>query len=93
MTFQITVEAGSKMALSNRVALITGAASGLGHATATRFVKQGARVILCDLPTSDGRNVARELGPNCHFHPTDVRVATLFYENRILYWNKLIGHQ
>ncbi|DBA03483.1 TPA: hypothetical protein N0F65_002891 [Lagenidium giganteum] len=60
------------MALASRVALITGAASGLGKATATRLIKQGARVVLCDLPTSDGRNVARELGPNCHFSPTDV---------------------
>uniref|UniRef100_K3WJX3 3-hydroxyacyl-CoA dehydrogenase type-2 n=1 Tax=Globisporangium ultimum (strain ATCC 200006 / CBS 805.95 / DAOM BR144) TaxID=431595 RepID=K3WJX3_GLOUD len=60
------------MALAGRVAIITGAASGLGKATATRFVKQGARVILCDLPSSDGVNVARELGTNCHFSPTDV---------------------
>ncbi|KAJ0411728.1 hypothetical protein ATCC90586_002112 [Pythium insidiosum] len=60
------------MSLANRVALVTGSASGLGRAAATRFVKQGARVILCDLPTSDGLKVARELGPNCHFHPTDV---------------------
>lgn len=61
------------MALSSRVAIITGAASGLGKATAQRFVKHGARVILCDLPSSDGVNVARQLGTNCHFSPTDVR--------------------
>ncbi|TMW63159.1 hypothetical protein Poli38472_002100 [Pythium oligandrum] len=60
------------MALANRVAIVTGGASGLGRATATRFIKQGARVVICDFPTSDGRNVARELGTNCHFHPTDV---------------------
>jgi 3-hydroxyacyl-CoA dehydrogenase / 3-hydroxy-2-methylbutyryl-CoA dehydrogenase len=60
------------MSLANRVAIVTGAASGLGRATATRFVKQGARVVLCDLPTSAGVDVARELGPNAHFHPTDV---------------------
>lgn len=61
------------MALASRVAIITGAASGLGKATAQRFIKNGARVVLCDLPTSDGVNVARELGTNCHFSPTDVR--------------------
>lgn len=60
------------MALANRVAIVTGAASGLGCATATRFVQQGARVILCDLPTSDGVKVARKLGVSCHFSPTDV---------------------
>ncbi|KAF1794692.1 NAD(P)-binding domain [Phytophthora cactorum] len=60
------------MSLANRIAIVTGAASGLGRATATRFVQNGARVILCDLPTSDGANVARELGVSCHFSPTDV---------------------
>ncbi|CEG48238.1 3-hydroxyacyl-dehydrogenase type-2 isoform x1 [Plasmopara halstedii] len=60
------------MALADRIAIITGAASGLGRATATRFVENGASVILCDLPTSDGVNVARKLGVSCHFCPTDV---------------------
>lgn len=63
----------SSTALASRVALVTGAASGLGRATAERFIRQGARVILCDLPSSDGVQVARELGTNCHFSPTDVR--------------------
>ncbi|KAG9413725.1 hypothetical protein AC1031_012949 [Aphanomyces cochlioides] len=58
--------------LVNRVALVTGAASGLGRATAERLVKAGAQVILCDLPSSDGQNVARTIGPNAHFSPTDV---------------------
>ncbi|KAG7391315.1 hypothetical protein PHYPSEUDO_005264 [Phytophthora pseudosyringae] len=66
------------MTLANRVAIVTGAASGLGRATATRFVQNGARVILCDLPTSDGVNVARELGVSCHFSPTDVRSFGLY---------------
>ncbi|CAI5721502.1 unnamed protein product [Hyaloperonospora brassicae] len=60
------------MALSSRVAIITGAASGLGRATANRLVQNGARVILCDLPSSEGVNVAEELGNSCRFSPTDV---------------------
>lgn len=62
------------MALASRVAIVTGGASGLGRATATRLVKNGARVVICDLPTSDGVDVARELGPSCHFSPTDVSI-------------------
>jgi 3-hydroxyacyl-CoA dehydrogenase/3-hydroxy-2-methylbutyryl-CoA dehydrogenase len=54
------------------VSLVTGAASGLGKATATRLVKQGGRVVICDLPTSRGEEVAKELGPDCIFAPTDV---------------------
>ena len=36
--------------LTNKVALITGAARGQGEAEARLFVKEGARVFLCDLP-------------------------------------------
>ena len=39
--------------LASRIALVSGAASGLGRATAERFIKQGARVVLCDLHEGD----------------------------------------
>jgi 3-hydroxyacyl-CoA dehydrogenase/3-hydroxy-2-methylbutyryl-CoA dehydrogenase len=54
------------------VSLVTGAASGLGRATAERFIKQGAKVVLCDLPNSSGPEVAKALGDSCVFAPTDV---------------------
>lgn len=54
------------------VSLVTGAASGLGRATAERFVREGAKVILCDLPSSSGQDVAKSLGNNCVFAPVDV---------------------
>jgi len=67
------------MALASRIALVTGAASGLGRATAVRFVKQGARVVLCDLEGSEGPLIAQELegvssssSPAALFCPTDV---------------------
>jgi len=50
------------MSLSGRVALITGAASGLGKATALRFAKLGAKVVLLDLPTGVGAKVAESIG-------------------------------
>lgn len=54
------------------VGLVTGAASGLGKATATRLVNQGAKVVICDLPTSDGAAVASSLGSDAVFCPVDV---------------------
>jgi len=54
------------------VSLVTGAASGLGRATAERFVKQGARVVICDLPSSEGAAVAKSLGDSALFCAVDV---------------------
>lgn len=60
------------MELDGRVALITGGASGLGRATAEGFARAGARVLVCDLPRSDGPAVAGSLGQQGAFAATDV---------------------
>lgn len=52
--------------------LVTGAASGLGLATATRLTKQGAAVVMVDLPASEGALRAEELGSGARFMPADV---------------------
>ncbi|XP_039305721.1 3-hydroxyacyl-CoA dehydrogenase type-2-like [Solenopsis invicta] len=59
--------------LKGTVALVTGGASGLGRGTVERFVKQGAKVIIGDLPVSKGKTMADELGEaNAVFAPMDV---------------------
>lgn len=60
------------MQFENTHALITGAASGLGAATARHFTTLGARVSLLDLDEDGGRRVASELGEKARFYPTDV---------------------
>lgn len=60
------------MQIQKAIALVTGGASGLGRATATRFAQAGAKVVICDLPSSAGAEVAAELGANAIFCPTDV---------------------
>lgn len=47
---------------SSSSALVTGGASGLGRATAERLIAGGARVVIFDLPASDGESVAKEIG-------------------------------
>ncbi|MGW5106101.1 SDR family NAD(P)-dependent oxidoreductase [Nocardia sp. NPDC004123] len=60
------------MRLEDLSIAITGAASGLGLATARRLVKGGAKVTIVDLPTSKGAEVAAELGEAARFVPADV---------------------
>jgi len=57
---------------------ITGGASGLGLATARRVVDAGGTVTLIDLPTSNGADVAAELGDAAVFAPADVTDADQF---------------
>lgn len=52
--------------------LVTGAASGLGFATAESLVREGGRVTLVDLPTSKGPEAAAGLGLAACFAPADV---------------------
>ncbi|WP_328499901.1 3-hydroxyacyl-CoA dehydrogenase [Streptomyces sp. NBC_00457] len=54
------------------VALVTGGASGLGLATVRRLVADGARVVVVDLPSSDGKAVAAGLDGRAVFAPADV---------------------
>ncbi len=59
--------------LQGKVALITGAARGIGHAIADAFIAQGATVILTDINHTLGQQEADKLGSNAHFQALDVR--------------------
>ena len=48
--------------LDNKVAVITGAASGIGRATARRFAGEGASVVVADFDDQHGPEVAEEIG-------------------------------
>ncbi len=58
--------------LQNKIALITGAASGIGAAMAQAFVKEGAHVVISDIHAEAGEAFARDLGPQASFVTLDV---------------------
>ncbi len=60
--------------LDDKVALVTGGASGFGEATARLFTNEGARVVLTDRNGDEGARVAREIGNLATFMSHDVTV-------------------
>lgn len=60
--------------LEGRVAVITGAASGMGLATAERFIAEGASVVIADFNAENGTNAADRLGSRARFTKCDVAV-------------------
>ena len=60
------------MECAGAAAVVTGGASGLGLATARLLVDDGAKVVIVDLPSSDGAAIAEELGDAVAFSPADV---------------------
>jgi 3alpha(or 20beta)-hydroxysteroid dehydrogenase len=58
--------------LAGKVAIITGAAQGMGAAHARRFVEEGAKVLITDINRDAGEALANELGDSIDFMQHDV---------------------
>ncbi|KIX09131.1 uncharacterized protein Z518_00209 [Rhinocladiella mackenziei CBS 650.93] len=56
--------------LEGKVAIVTGGGSGFGAGIATKFVQEGAKVLICDLSQENGTSVAQSLG--CEFQVANV---------------------
>ena len=57
--------------VEGKVAIVTGAASGLGLASARRLAEEGARVVMADIDGQGGRRAAAEI-PGAYFVEFDV---------------------
>jgi len=66
-------KAASGGRLQDRVAIITGAARGMGEATAELYVAEGAQVVICDVNREQGEATAARIGANALFRHLDIR--------------------
>lgn len=72
----MTTQRMSRM-LEGKIALVTGAASGIGSATASAMAEEGASVVVGDIDETGGRETVariREAGGEARFHLADVRI-------------------
>ena len=60
------------MNVKDKVAVITGGASGLGEACVRNLVKDGAKVVIVDFDANNGEKLAAEMGKDVLFVKTDV---------------------
>ncbi|WP_370191698.1 SDR family NAD(P)-dependent oxidoreductase [Qipengyuania sp.] len=68
----MTVKPNRSRSIAGRVAIVTGAASGMGRATALLFAAEGARVAVTDLDLVACEEVARECGAEARAYALDV---------------------
>ena len=61
--------------LAGKTALISGGASGIGAATAKRFIEEGARVVIADINADKGQTLAAKYGDELSFINLDVTSA------------------
>lgn len=79
--------------LDGRVAVVTGAASGIGETTVRRFVEEGARVVVADVQTELGESVAASLGADAarfvHCDVTDEGAVVRAITTAVDAWGRL----
>lgn len=62
--------------LKDKVAIVTGAASGFGEGIARRYAEEGAKIVVADLNAKGAERVAREIGDSAVWIQTDVSMKS-----------------
>jgi len=62
----------NRLSLEGKVAIVTGAAAGIGRASAILLAERGAKVVVADVSEEEGRQTARTIGDNARFVRADV---------------------
>lgn len=65
--------------LENKLAVITGAARGIGYGIARKYIEEGAQVVIADI-LGEGQEAAKELGEKAAFYQIDLRNRTKIFE-------------
>ncbi|VIO86174.1 oxidoreductase, short chain dehydrogenase/reductase family protein [Brugia malayi] len=68
------LDSNSDIDMKEAVALVTGAASGLGKATVQHLLKHGFKVAMLDLPSSNGAFLSKLINRNCLYIPANITV-------------------
>jgi NAD(P)-dependent dehydrogenase (short-subunit alcohol dehydrogenase family) len=78
--------------LAGKVAIVTGAGSGIGRASAIRFAEEGARVTCVDVDRDAVAGVAREIGSDAHGVAADVSdpaAVRAYTDDTVARWGRL----
>ena len=70
--------------LKDKIAVITGAAKGIGYETVRTFINEGAQVVMTDLDVEAGSAASAHFGTSCNFIAQDVTDESS--------WDKLANH-
>ena len=83
------------MRLKGKVAIVTGAASGIGRASAILFAREGARVVVADINAHSGEETVDQIttaGGSAFFHRVDVAIEDEIVETvraTVARWNRI----
>ena len=69
-----------KQRLKNKIALVTGAARGIGFGIAEKYVDEGAKVVIADVLETEGSNAAKKLGTAAGFYQIDLRSRSSIFQ-------------